>query len=498
MSRFKKINYLNDVFYPTSVVLMESFWFYPWLLWLGVWDFFVQPGPAINLLSVIVLLVASLAITRVVTKQSWPLWLIRTVILGSGVVIMFLVLRIGHNAGYGIFDFGWYGFIGDKLAHFFEKPHPAVLAIPVMIYLWWRGISLGRTTSQFKSIYTSFLIGMSALILLIILWSAGSGSNSFPGPGSELAVYVVGFFFFGLVSIAVGHLYMMHRAMPTEEAALTSIWRWLPMMLGVVGGMIVIGFVVGSLFSRDFIQTLKNAAGYVGDAFEQIIEWIGVPLNWIFEGILAVLRWIVGMLRTNPPDQSENMTGGGPFDNIEVTNNQLSPELVMIIKWVLIAIIIAAVIFFLARAISRYLDRRNQEQIEEIHESLWNAKDVGNDFRMFLKGLANRFRRKPKPGFPDDLFATKPGEKMDVRKIYRHLLREGKDSGIPRQKHETVTEYARRLEKYIPAGTGQVDTITDYYTDVRYGDINLQEQKVDRANTLWGNVRNLLRSLRGA
>ena len=270
------------------------------------------------------------------------------------------------------------------------------------------------------------------------------------------------------------------------------------MMLGVVGGMIVIGFVVGSLFSRDFIQTLKNAAGYVGDAFEQIIEWIGVPLNWIFEGILAVLRWIVGMLRTNPPDQSENMTGGGPFDNIEVTNNQLSPELVMIIKWVLIAIIIAAVIFFLARAISRYLDRRNQEQIEEIHESLWNAKDVGNDFRMFLKGLANRFRRKPKPGFPDDLFATKPGEKMDVRKIYRHLLREGKDSGIPRQKHETVTEYARRLEKYIPAGAGQVDTITDYYTDVRYGDINLQEQKVDRANTLWGNVRNLLRSLRGA
>jgi hypothetical protein len=498
MNRLKQINYLNDVFYPASVILMESFWFYPWLLWLGVWDFFTEAGPAINLLSVIILLVASIVITRVVTRQSWPLWLIRTVVIGSGLVVMFLVLRISHHAGFGIFDIGWYGFIGEKFAHFFNEPHPMVLAIPVMIYLWWRGISLGRTTSQFKSIYTSFLTGMAFLILLIVLWSAGSGPNSFPGPGSEMAIYVIGFFFFGLVSIAVGHLYMMHRAMPTEEAALTSIWRWLPMMLGVIGGMIVIGFVIGSLFSHNFIQTLKTGVGYVGDAFRQIIEWIGVPLNWIFEGILAVLRWIIGMLRTNPPTESENTTGGGPFENFNSTGVELAPELVMALKWILIALIIGVIIFFLARTISRYLDRRHQDRIEEIHESLWNAREIGNDFRLFLKGLANKFRRKPKPGYPVDLFAIKPGEKMDVRKIYRHLLREGKRSGIPRRKHETVTEYARRLEKSIPAGTGPVGIITDYYTDVRYGDIGLQEKKVDQANTLWETVRNLLRSLRGA
>jgi hypothetical protein len=498
MNRLRKINYLNDVLYPASVILMESFWFYPWLLWLGVWHFFSESGPAINLFSVIILLVASLVITRVVSRQSWPLWLIRTVILGSGVVVMFLVLRISYHAGFGIFDIGWYDFVGENLARFFSEPHPLVLAIPVMIYLWWRGISLGRTTSQFKSIYPSFLTGMAFLILLIILWQGSSGPDSFPGPGSEMAVYVAGFFLFGLVSIAVGHLYMMHRAMPSEEAALTSIWRWLPMMLGVIVGMIIVGFFIGSLFSRDFIQTLKTAAGYVGDAFEQFIEWIGVPLNWIFEGIIAVLRWIIGLLRTNPPDESENTTVGGPFDNIENTTTELSPELIMVIKWVLIALIIAAVIFFLAKAVSRYLDRRKQDRIEEIHESLWNARDIGNDFRLFLKGLANKFRRNPKPGYPSNFFTTKPGEKMDVRQIYRHLLHEGKRSGIPRRKHETVTEYARRLERSIPTGTDSVDTITGYYSDVRYGDISLQEEKVDQANTLWDTVRNLLRNLRGA
>jgi len=175
----------------------------------------------------------------------------------------------------------------------------------------------------------------------------------------------------------------------------------------------------------------------------------------------------------------------------------LSPEVIMIIKWVIIALVIALIIFILAKAISRYLDRHGGDKIEEIHESLWNIKDIRNDFRLFLKMLGDKFKRKSRPG-PGYLFETGSGGKMNVREIYRHLLWEGKRSGLPRRRHETVTEYARRLEKSIPEGTGPVDNITDLYSDVRYGDISIQEEKVDSANTLWGTIRNLLRSLRGA
>ena len=279
MDKLRKINYLNDVFYPLSVILMESFWLYPWLLWLGLWPYFDVQGPALSPISIIIILASSLVLTRVVTRRQWPIWLIRTVIIGAGVIIMFLVLRIEHNGGYGLFDTGWWGFAGNTLGNFFSNPHPIVVAIIAVIYLWWRGIGLGRTTSRFRSIYTSFLVGIVFIILLIALWRLTSGEDTYTEPGSDIALYVIGFFFFGLISIAVGHLFMMQRSMPKEEAALTSGWRWLPMMLGVIGGMMVISIVVAMAFSENIFQTLRTGFGYISDGVRQLIEWISIPLK---------------------------------------------------------------------------------------------------------------------------------------------------------------------------------------------------------------------------
>jgi hypothetical protein len=496
MNDKKKINYLNDIFYPFSVILMESFWLFPWLMWIGLWPYFGEQDPALSLVSLIIVLVVSLVLTRIITRQNWPIWLIRTVIIGAGVITLLIVLRIEYNGGYGIFNTGWWGFAGDKLAHFFDNPHPIVVAIIAVIYLWWRGIGLGRSTSQFRNIYTSFLKGIVFTIVLIILWRLTSGEDTFEKPGGEIALYVIGFFFFSLVSIAIGHLYVMHRSMPKEEAALTSGWRWVPMMVGVIGGMMVIGFVIAIAFSEDMFQVLRTGFRYVSDAAGQVIEWLSVPLNWIMEIIVKFISWIVGMLRTES-GQTGNVSGGGPFEDIEVKGFDFPPEAAAAIKWIIIALVVGVIIFFLARAISRFWTSRAGDRIEEIHESIWDADEIRNDFRKFFKNLGNLFRRKPQTGTGYH-FDTGAGKKMDMREIYRHLLWEGKNSGIPRRKHETVTEYARRLEKTLPEGTEPVDTITDLYTDVRYGDIGIQEEKVDNANTLWDTLRNMLRGLRGA
>jgi hypothetical protein len=288
----------------------------------------------------------------------------------------------------------------------------------------------------------------------------------------------------------------MHRSMPKEEAALTSGWRWVPMMVGVIGGMMVIGFVIAIAFSEDMFQVLRTGFRYVSDAAGQVIEWLSVPLNWIMEIIVKFISWIVGMLRTES-GQTGNVSGGGPFEDIEVKGFDFPPEAAAAIKWIIIALVVGVIIFFLARAISRFWTSRAGDRIEEIHESIWDADEIRNDFRKFFKNLGNLFRRKPQTGTGYH-FDTGAGKKMDMREIYRHLLWEGKNSGIPRRKHETVTEYARRLEKTLPEGTEPVDTITDLYTDVRYGDIGIQEEKVDNANTLWDTLRNMLRGLRGA
>lgn len=494
MKRWKNINLLNDGLYPLAVILMESFWVFPWLLWIATWPVFSQYKPAISLASLIIVLVISLTATRIATSRNWPLWLIRTVIIGSGVITIFVVLRIEYPTGLAFQDAGWFSYFGNSLGNTFSSPHPLVIALPVLIYLWWRGIVLGRTTSYFRDIYTSFITGMIFLIILIILWQITSG-DSREEPGAEIGLFVIAFFFFGLVSIAICHLSQMHRSMPREEAKLTSLWRWLPIMLGVVGGLIAVGFTVATVFSRDFFQVIEQGAKYVGEGLSKMFEYLLVPLDWLFNLIITVLQWIINRIRTETEVPADNATGGPPLEGATGGAFRLPPEAVAAIKWFLVALLVGVVVFFLARAISRYLDRRGKDDIEEIHESLWNAKDIRDDFRLFFKSIAQKFRRKPKLAYAG--YPLKDEGRLNIRDIYRNLLWEGKHSGVPRRRQETVVEYAERLRQYVPEGTESVDQITDIYSGVRYGEIPAPEESVSTANTLWQKVRNLLRGIRG-
>ena len=131
------------------------------------------------------------------------------------------------------------------------------------------------------------------------------------------------------------------------------------------------------------------------------------------------------------------------------------------------------------------------EDIEEIHEPLWSMDGVRNDLRLLLDMLAQKFKRKPRPAtshYDDDISG-----RLDIREIYRRLLREGARSGVVRRSHETTYEYGGRLGQYVPDGREQLNSITDLYVDVRYGDVQPEEEQVDKANSLWRTLRDLIR-----
>lgn len=493
MNILKKIDWLATVIYPLTVILMEAFWLYPLLVWIGFWPLFTESRPVLSILSIVVVLAFSLAITRAVSKRDWQLWSIQAVIIGAGVVVMLLVLWVDYSGGYAIFDGGWFAYIGDILGATLDKPGTVVLAMPVLIYLWWRGIQLGRTTSYFRNIYRSFIIGVIALIVLIALWKISSSSGKIEGPISDIGLYVIAFFFFGLVAMAVCHLYVMRQRMPSGDAT-ASVWRSLPIMLGVIGGIIIVGFVVASLLSSDFYSAVGNVLGVVWHAVYTAFIWVMERLNFVFEGIFWLIRWFLSLLRNPDREEMEGEPGGSPFENVEVKEINLPEAFTTAFQWFAIAAVVAVVVFILARAISRYRDKRRLEDIEEIHESLWSAGDLRDDLRQFLNMLGNRFKRKPKKA--DIVFDDTAG-RLNVREIYRRLLWETSRQGILRHKYETPTEYEKRLEKYIPEGSQQLNDITDLYSEVRYGDIEPPGEKVDDANGLWSALRNMVRRIGG-
>jgi large-conductance mechanosensitive channel len=488
------LDWLATVFYPLAVVLMEACWVYPWLVWLGSWPAFDESRPVLRLASVIITLAVSLLVTRIALRQKWGLWRIRSVIIGGGLVVILLVLGVDYQNGYAFLSGGWFGYIWQTLGTTFINTQTIVLAIPVLLYLWWRGIILGQTTSYFRDIYRTFMLGMAALIILIIFWQISSASERFTKPGADIGWYVIAFFFFGLISIAICHLYLMRRAMPREEARLTSVWRWLPVMLGVIGGVVLVGFGVASIFSPALFESIGHGFSAAGDFLGTIMGYILTPIIFVFEWLVKIFIYFINLLRgdqAQPPGATGNMTAP---EQPEIIPKELPPWVTEAIKWFVVALIVGLVLFILVKAVSRMRTRRARDEIEEIHESLWSWKGLRDDLRELLGMLGDRFKRKPAaPGYRFDEDAA---GRMDIREIYRHVLWEGARSGIPRRRHETASEYSGRLHQSVPESEEPLKNITDEYENVRYGEMNVPEERVDSANSLWGKLRALLRKLR--
>ena len=497
MNRFRSFDWLAVVFYPLAVVLMEAFWVYPWLVWLGGWPLFSEKRPALSLAAVVIVLAVSLLVTRVMNRQKWPMRSIQGVVIGGGLIVILLVLGVEYGAGYGFLSGGWFVHMGQVLGNTLVSANTVVVALPVLLYLWWRGIILGQTTSYFRDVYRSFLLGMVALIVLIIIWQISLSSERFEAPGPGIGLNVIAFFFFGLLAIAVCHLYTMRSSMPKEEAALTSVRRWLPMTLGVVGGMVAVGFIVASVFSEEFFASIGHGVGVFFGFLGKIFNYIMIPFNYLFDAIYWVLRYLLDLIRNPEPFQpgfSGNMTFPGAEEIIPV---DIPPLVTDIIKWMVVALIAAAIVFILAKAIARFRAQHVREEIEEIHESLWSWRGLKDDLRLLFGMMRKRFQRKRAPASPKYYIDDNISRRLNIREIYRHLLWEARRSGVARHPHETASEYAGRLERAVPDSSEPLDRLTDLYVDVRYGETSPPEQQVDNANSIWRALRGLLRRMRG-
>jgi hypothetical protein len=498
--KLKKFDWMAGAFFPLAVILMETFWVAPYLKWIGSWTLFTPQRPILSLGSVFLVLAVSLALTRLTANLKQNLAVIRLIVIGGAILTLLVVTGYEYPDGYTIWSGAWFSHIVNILGNTFGHPGTVLAALIAVIYLWWRGIVLGQSTTFFRDIYRTFILGMVALVILIILWNVTSSTEAITKPGAGLGLNVIAFFFFGLIAIAIAHLYQMRSTMPKEEAALTSVWRWFPVMLGVIGGVVLIGFILASALSPDFFNTVGNGASAFLDFLGTIFKYLLYPFVYAAEGIVWLFWRFMSLFKTDNPPPSENLSGG--IDDLmgnKVITHEISPVWSIVVKWVLVAIVAVVIIFILSRAISRIRSRRNREEIEEERVSIFSWKALRDDLKEFFKGVKFPTRKPASPPF--DLNET---GKMDIRNIYRHLQVEASISGITRHRHETAGEYAFRLERAVPNSVEaigdvkhSVKYITDRYEEVRYGDAALPEPQVDQANTIWQVIKGMIRKLRG-
>ena len=202
INRLAKLNWVTVVLSPLMVVLMEAFWLYAWFAWLGKWQTLAWQRPPLSLASLILLLGISFFATRFIFNQNWALRWTRLSIVAGGLVAIFIVVRIEYAAGFGLLSGQWFIDMGNIFLNSFSSFHPIMIAIPAGVYLWWHGISRGRSPLYISDIYRSFLVGIVALVILVIVWRASLGAESLESLASTIAPLIAAFFFFGLTALA--------------------------------------------------------------------------------------------------------------------------------------------------------------------------------------------------------------------------------------------------------------------------------------------------------
>jgi hypothetical protein len=506
LAGLKKVNWIADIFSPLAVILMEVFCLCAWLIYIGSLPMVTNPRPALGFLSLLFLLGGSFIVTRFFLKRQWPMAWIQVTIIVCGLIAIFLALRLEYAAGFNLFGGQWFASYGKEILNFFTQYPPFIFAIIAGLYLWWRGISLARSRLYFEDVYQAFLIQLATLVFLIISWNFTYKSGAMKNITSNIGIYVVGFFFFGLLAMALSNLRVLQEKFKKRgDLSVNFGRRWLTTILIVIGGVVLLGIGFATIFSTQFISLLGKGMSSVSGAYSYIVYYLLLAV-----GLLVALFYYVGEFllylltfgKTAKP-QDFNPTPLLPQPNKKNAPGSLSPQFILIIKLVFLVLIAAWVIWLIMKAIQRRHQKELTEDVQEEQESLWSWAGFKADLLVFLQSLFRLFIRKKKPApvntAADWLTADEtPGRTLSVREIYQHLLRQGARLKMPREKYETPSEYARRLGRTIPDSKEPLHEITDLYLDVRYGEHPAEEKQTDKANSIWEKLRSLFTGQDGA
>ena len=495
INRLAKLNWITTVLTPLAIILMEVLWVYSWLVWFGKWPASGIDRPSLSLISLIFLIGASFLATRFLLKQKWALVWSQLSIVLCGLVAIFLVLRFEYNAGYGFFDGQWFVYISRKILIGFSALQSLALAFLVGIFLWWRGIKWGRSRFYFEDIYHSFLFGLFALVLLVIIWGVSLGTGSLSGLTSSTGIYVAGFFFFGLSALALGNLRAIQERLSSSEGAGPFLGRrWISIMLGVIGAIIIVGIGLATIFSDDVVTALGQALGTVADWLYKGLYYLLIPLSYITYVIQFVMRLIIRLLMSGEPVEPTEFDFFEPAEQAEQVMSQgLPPAVILAIKWTVFAIIIGLVLFLLTKAVRRIMSFREYKDIEQIDESLWSWQGFKADLRLFFSLLAKRFKRTRKMPAASPYEAEETEGMLNIREIYQRLLRETSLLRLARQRNETPYEYAVRFSHAVPESSEYLNEITSVYVNVRYSEIAAEKKQINFANSLWRALKTILR-----
>ena len=437
----------------------EAAWLHPWSLAVGVW-FGGAPGPLLEVPALFAVLLLAAAGTQATVRARGHPRLARAAFIGLGAIVACLVAlgqipvsstRGGWSDVWGLLSREGYG-------------GRATTGAAMAIFLWWRGITVGRSRPSSWNIEGEFRTGVLAMAgLLVVAALAGESARA---SSSTLLLSVIALVFSGLVGMPLARVVEeSERSGDADSPGLSPGGPWLTMLLGVVGIVLLATLILAQLLTFHRLGLLfQPLLGPLETVLWALIYVVALPVGVLVSVVIYLGRLLIrpggAQARLEPPDM-------GWLDALRQQERAgaVAPELLLALKVGLGVLLGLLLVGILVQTVRRLSDWWDDDDVDEVRGFLSCRPGLRDLLRWLLRRLLPTRSSVPEGG-GGQVAAT--GAADGVRGLYREFLSLGIDAGHGRRPHETPREYQRRLVRETRHGAAEVDLITESYNLARY------------------------------
>lgn len=453
---------------PIAISLNRRSWQSPDVLFLG----------GLLVVLVVLMLVANFLALRQIDSPLFEL-----AVLGTIIVLSLLVVRLYVFAGEPLFSTRWLGV-------FFAAEDPrrleAFWVLGLMAYLWWRGITFLQREVGFFVIGLDFRKGVLGLIAGVALYASLVQRTP--------TLFIYAFFFFSLLAVALGRVEDKMRV--RGDAGAGPAPAWLALLAAASGGVLLLAAVVHRFWSLRGLgrvaDTLRPAAVWLFRLLEPLILFLLSLLEPLFQWFIHFIQSQLGPEAENQPLIKTPPSAAELFgqENGVLPGSQVPLWFIILFRYVIPGLIIAAVLLVLVLWLDRRRKVRRGQQAYEERESLPKDErqglgDVLRDGWQRLRGLGQVLGRY---GLGRRFYAA-----LSVRHLYANLQQLAARRGYPRARAQTPNDYLPTLLRAFPGQEEALQQLTAAYNAVEYGHVPTDEEALQRLRAAWEGIARFAR-----
>ena len=452
---WKQSNWLDAIAIPFTTAMMRVAWVYPFLLILTEPAISGSTGIHIPAWLLFVLSFGSTLLANL-ASESREGYLVAIL---TGFSACFAVLLVTFPPSEGLF--AWFSWLGQRLVRWENSlPAPAVLFVATGL-LWWRGMA--TRVMEHTQFTLSFATGGFMMVVLLLL------TRILPPvmPGATLVASMLVYLVAGLGTLALaGASQALRRNAYQSGISLQLSRHWLLAVAVVIGGVLVIGWLLGLLVVPESVLAVMAWLKPIWRLLGRIVYYLLYPIIYLLFLLLQPLfDWFQGLFSEEQATVTPTPVPQETLEPLEEMAREIPPAVNYSLRGVIAVAIIALFVFLFIRALRKYKPRR-RPQIEETRERIltWDL----------LRDQISSLLRNARRVLPPPLFYPLVGEITDPRRVireaYRRLLTLALRRGTPRAERDTPYAYRDKLAEIAPGHEAAIQTITDAYVTARYNE----------------------------